>query len=160
MEWLCREDRGQVGVLIASEPSSGGENVTIGRIRKKSSPTLHLDFDLHSSAANFYVFSFFDHSYFFYTLLCSIYCLRNYRHQNSACRPCATPSNGGTTKSVARFRAARNGVSSRSTRSVPANERLEYLPMIRAFFTPDLKTNVLTSTGLLPPCQRLQCQEG
>lgn len=45
-------------MLIASEPSSGGENVTIGRIRKKSSPTLHLDFDLHSSAGDLRLFDF------------------------------------------------------------------------------------------------------
>jgi hypothetical protein len=55
-------------VLIAREPGSGGENVTIGRIRKKSSPTLHLDFDytlLLEASASFGLLIFI----FFYNLL-------------------------------------------------------------------------------------------
>jgi hypothetical protein len=67
-------------VLIAREPGSGGENVTIGRIRKKSSPTLHLDFDytlLLEASASFRLLIFL----FFYTLLHSIYCSGNSEHR-------------------------------------------------------------------------------
>lgn len=119
-------------MLIASR-ARAERRFTIGRIRKKSSPTLHLNFDytllLEASASlRFLIFPFF------YTLLYPVYSPGNYQHRNSACRPCATPSNGGTTRSVARFKAARNGVFLRSTRLVLTEELLEYLSMIQAFF--------------------------
>ena len=147
-------------MLIASEPDSGGENITIGRIRKKK--VLRLCISTLTTLFCWSLLLFLRLRFSFYsTLHCNLFIVREF----------STPK-----LSMSSMRNAVQRRNHKERGQIQGREKWGLLEKHKVSssgegfgitiddpdfsFMPTIQTNVLTSTGLLAPCQRLQCQEG